>query len=186
MNTNQVLLHGRAVAAVGLTLVALSGCARESEPARTNGRAPFQAEIPAAAADESGRDERSQIARPPTRERKLCEALSRSADMRLTATANGVMIRLNPADGLRADALGAARELTRALHWPAEYAAEREEADTGCGVVELGREVAMAEVREVSGGPDGDTVWFELHAVAWPGREDLLRGRARIFIDEAE
>jgi hypothetical protein len=185
MSTKHVAMRGRAVAAVGLALAGLSGCARDTEPPRTNGRAPFQAEIPAGT-DDTGRGERSQIARPPTRERKLCEALGRSADMTLTPTQNGVVVRLNPAEGLRADALGAARELTRALNWPPEYAAEREEADTGCGVVELGREVAMAEVREVSGGPDDDTVWFELHAVAWPGREDLLRGRARIFIDEAE
>jgi len=173
--------HGRAIAAVGVTLAALSGCARDAQP-RTSGRAPFQAEVPYGDMNEVARRERSEIARPPTRERRLCETLGRTADMTLVPTANGVLIRLRPVDGLRADALGASRELRRALIWPAEYAAERDESEMGCGVVELGREVAIAEVREV-GTSDG-AVAFELHTAAWPGRGDLLRGRARVFIDE--
>ena len=128
--------------------------------------------------------ERGRATAPPTREQKLCEALGGSAKLSIVPGENNtVVMRIHPAEGRRAEALAAARELERAMHWPSEYAAQRTGTDdTGCSVVDLGREVAMAEVREVAG-PDGE-VSYALHLAPWPGRADLLRGRARDFIEE--
>jgi len=169
-----------AAVALGLCLGTF-GCTKDNETRQST--PAFQAEVPIGP-QEPLSAERGRAATPPTREQKLCEALGGSAKLSLVPGENNtVVMRIQPAEGLRAEALGAARELERAMHWPAEYAAQRKGPDdNGCSVVELGREVAMAEVREVSGS-DGN-VSYELHLAPWPGRADLLRGRARIFIEE--
>src|SRR6185503_10301634 len=124
--------------ACGVAAVLFGGaCTRDAEPARPTGSAPFESELPPVVSPEEP-GERADTVQLPTRERQLCDALSRSARVSLGASADGIVLRVRPTGALRDEALDATRELRRALLSPSGYESVGDR--SGCGIAELGRE----------------------------------------------